>query len=253
MKIEGSSAVVTGGGSGLGAATARLLAQRGAAVHVFDRNRQAAEAVAAEIDGVALFGDVTSEADVAAALDTASAAGDGLRILINCAGIGVAGRILGKTGPMPLADFETVVRINLIGTFNMMRLAAERMSGLVERHDGARGVIVNTASVAAFEGQIGQAAYAASKGGIVSMALPAAREFARFGIRVNTVAPGIFLTPLLKNLPPETQQSLAAAIPYPSRLGDPAEFADAVRFIIENQYINGEVIRLDGATRMQPK
>lgn len=253
MRIEGSSAVVTGGGSGLGAATARLLARRGALVHVLDRNWQAAEAVAGEIGGVALAGDVTSEADVTAALDTAAAAGDGLRILVNCAGIGVAGRILGKAGPMPLADFETVIRINLVGTFNMMRLAAERMSGLAERDDGARGVIVNTASVAAFEGQIGQAAYAASKGGIVSMALPAARELARFGIRVNTVAPGIFMTPLLENLPVEAQQSLAAAIPYPARLGDPAEFADAVRFIIENQYINGEVIRLDGATRMQPK
>ena len=253
MKIEGSSAVVTGGGSGLGAATARLLAQEGAVVHVLDRNRQAAEAIAGEIGGVALAGDVTSEADAIAALDLAAAAGDGLRILVNCAGIGVAGRILARTGPMPLADFESVIRINLVGTFNMLRLAAERMSALPEREDGARGVIVNTASVAAFEGQIGQAAYAASKGGIVSMALPAAREFARFGIRVNTVAPGIFMTPLLENLPPEAQQSLAAAIPYPARLGDPAEFADAVRFIIENQYINGEVIRLDGATRMQPK
>jgi NAD(P)-dependent dehydrogenase (short-subunit alcohol dehydrogenase family) len=253
MKIEGSSAVITGGGSGLGAATACLLAQRGAAVHVFDRNRDAAEAVAAEIGGVALFGDVTSESDVAAALDVANTAGDGLRILVNCAGIGRAGRILGKAGPMPLADFETVIRINLVGTFNMLRLAAERMSGLPERDDKARGVIVNTASVAAFEGQVGQAAYAASKGGIVSMALPAAREFARFGIRVNTVAPGIFMTPLLHNLPTEAQESLAAAIPYPSRLGDPAEFADAVRFVIENQYLNGEVIRLDGAIRMQPK
>ncbi|MEO9298478.1 SDR family NAD(P)-dependent oxidoreductase [Devosia alba] len=253
MKIEGSSALVTGGGSGLGAATARLLAQRGAVVHVFDRNRQAAEAVAGEIGGVALAGDVTSEADAAAALDTAARAGDGLRILVNCAGIGVAGRILGKSGPMPLADFETVIRVNLVGTFNMMRLAAERMATLSERVDKARGVIVNTASVAAFEGQIGQAAYAASKGGIVSLALPAAREFARFGIRVNTVAPGIFMTPLLHNLPQEAQESLAAAIPYPSRLGDPAEFADAVRFAIENQYINGEVIRLDGALRMQPK
>ncbi|MDP2778873.1 SDR family NAD(P)-dependent oxidoreductase [Devosia sp.] len=253
MKIEGSSALVTGGGSGLGAATARLLAQRGAVVHVFDRNWQAAEAVAGEIGGVALAGDVTSEADAAAALDTAARAGDGLRILVNCAGIGVAGRILGKSGPMPLADFETVIRVNLVGTFNMMRLAAERMATLPEREDKARGVIVNTASVAAFEGQIGQAAYAASKGGIVSLALPAAREFARFGIRVNTVAPGIFMTPLLHNLPQEAQESLAAAIPYPSRLGDPAEFADAVRFVIENQYINGEVIRLDGALRMQPK
>jgi len=253
MKIAAASALVTGGGSGLGAATARLLAARGALVHVFDRNRAAAEAIAGEIGGVALAGDVTSEADAAAALDMANNAGDGLRILVNCAGIGVAGRILGKAGPMPLADFEAVIRVNLIGSFNMMRLAAERMAGLSEREDKARGVIVNTASVAAFEGQIGQAAYAASKGGIVSMALPAARELARFGIRVNTVAPGIFMTPLLQNLPEEAQQSLAAAIPYPARLGDPAEFADAVRFIIENQYINGEVIRLDGAIRMQPK
>jgi NAD(P)-dependent dehydrogenase (short-subunit alcohol dehydrogenase family) len=209
--------------------------------------------VAAEIGGVALVGDVVSEADAIAALDIANGAGDGLRILVNCAGIGVAGRILGKAGPMPLEDFERVIRINLVGTFNMMRLAAERMSALPEADDKARGVIVNTASVAAFEGQIGQAAYAASKGGIVSMALPAAREFARFGVRVNTVAPGIFMTPLLHNLPEEAQQSLAAAIPYPSRLGDPAEFADAVRFVIENQYINGEVIRLDGGIRMQPK
>ncbi|WP_193337338.1 SDR family NAD(P)-dependent oxidoreductase [Devosia beringensis] len=253
MKLEATSALVTGGGSGLGAATARLLARHGAMVHVFDRNREAAEAVAAEIGGVAVFGDVTSEADAAAALDVANAAGDGLRILVNCAGIGLAGRILGKAGPLPLADFETVIRINLVGSFNMLRLAAERMAGLAERDDKARGVIVNTASVAAFEGQIGQAAYAASKGGIVAMALPAAREFARFGIRVNTIAPGIFMTPLLANLPTEAQESLAAAIPFPARLGDPAEFADAVRFAVENNYLNGEVIRLDGAIRLQPK
>jgi NAD(P)-dependent dehydrogenase (short-subunit alcohol dehydrogenase family) len=253
MKLDATSALVTGGGSGLGAATARLLSQHGAIVHVFDRNRSAAEAVAAEIGGVALLGDVTSELDAAAALDVANAAGDGLRILVNCAGVGLAGRILGKAGPLPLADFESVIRINLVGSFNMLRLAAERMAGLPERDDRARGVIVNTASVAAFEGQIGQAAYAASKGGIVAMALPAAREFARFGIRVNTIAPGIFMTPLLANLPEEAQHSLAAAIPFPARLGDPAEFAHAVRFVIENNYINGEVIRLDGAIRLQPK
>lgn len=253
MKIEGTSALVTGGGSGLGEATARLLAARGAIVHVFDLSGEAANRVAGEIGGVAIAGDVTSEADASAALEKANGAGDGLRILVNCAGIGTAGRILGREGPMPLANFERVIRVNLIGTFNMMRLAAERMAALDERDDKARGVIVNTASVAAFEGQIGQAAYAASKGGIVSMALPAAREFSRFGIRVNTVAPGIFLTPLLHSLPEEAQESLAAAIPYPARLGDPAEFADAVRFVIENQYVNGEVIRLDGGIRMQPK
>lgn len=253
MRIEGSSAFVTGGGSGLGEASARMLAKLGAIVHIFDRNEEAARKVAKDIGGVALAGDVTSEDDASRALDIAAKAGDGLRILVNCAGIGTAGRILGKGGPMPLGDFEKVIRINLIGTFNMMRLAAERMSQAKEREDKARGVVVNTASVAAFEGQIGQAAYAASKGGIVSLALPAAREFSRFGIRVNTVAPGIFLTPLLYELPEGAQQSLAAAIPYPSRLGDPGEFADAVRFLIENQYINGEVIRLDGALRMQPR
>ncbi len=253
MKISGSSAIVTGAGSGLGAATARLLAGLGAIVHVFDRDGAAARKMAEEIGGVAVEGDVTSETDAARAVDMAAKAGDGLRILVNCAGIGPAGRILSKTGPMPLGDFARVININLIGTFNMLRLASARMAEATERDDHARGVIVNTASVAAFEGQLGQAAYAASKGGIVSLALPAARELARFGIRVNTVAPGIFLTPLLASLPQETQDSLGAAIPYPSRLGDPAEFADAVRFLIENQYMNGEVIRLDGAIRMQPR
>lgn len=253
MKIAGSSAIVTGAGSGLGAATARLLAQLGAQVHVFDRDAAAAETIAAEIGGIAVAGDVTSEEDAARAIDEAAKAEGGLRILVNCAGIGTAGRVLSKDGPMPLADFERIIRVNLIGTFNMMRLAAARMAEAPEREDKARGVIVNTASVAAFEGQIGQAAYAASKGGIVSMALSAARELARFGIRVNTIAPGIFLTPLLHSLPQEAQESLAAAIPYPSRLGDPSEFADAVRFVIENQYVNGEVIRLDGAIRMQPR
>ncbi|MBX9458142.1 MAG: SDR family oxidoreductase [Rhizobium sp.] len=253
MKIAGSSAIVSGSASGLGAATARLLASLGARVHVFDRDGAAAQTVADEIGGVAIQGDVTSEADAARAIDAAAGVGDGLRILVNCAGIGTAGRLLSRDGPMPLADFERVIRVNLIGSFNMMRLAASRMAEAPERDDKARGVIVNTASVAAFEGQVGQVAYAASKGGIVSMALPAARELARFGIRVNTIAPGIFLTPLLEGLPGEVQDSLAAAIPYPSRLGDPAEFADAVRFVIENQYMNGEVIRLDGAIRMQPR
>ncbi|MBW8283488.1 MAG: SDR family NAD(P)-dependent oxidoreductase [Rhizobium sp.] len=253
MRIEGSSALVTGGGSGLGEATARMLAARGAIVHVMDLNEAAAARVAGEIGGVAIVGDVSSETDAERAISGAGQAGDGLRILVNCAGIGPAARVLGRDGPMPLGDFERVIRINLIGTFNMMRLAAARMAELPERDDKARGVIVNTASVAATDGQIGQAAYSASKGAIVSMALPAARELARFGIRVNTIAPGIFATPLLKSLPGDVQQSLAAAIPYPSRLGEPAEYADAVRFCIENQYLNAEVIRLDGAIRMQPK
>ena len=253
MKIAGASALVTGGASGLGEATARMLAARGAIVHILDRNREAGEKLAGEIGGAAFSGDVTDEADAKFALNVAAGVGDGLRILVNCAGIGTAGRILGREGPLPLADFERVIRVNLIGTFNMMRLAAARMAEAPECEDGARGVIVNTASVAAFDGQVGQAAYAASKGGIVSLALPAARELARFGIRVNTVAPGIFLTPLLHALPEEVQQSLAAQIPYPPRLGDPAEFADTVRYLIENQYVNGEVIRLDGAIRMQAR
>jgi NAD(P)-dependent dehydrogenase (short-subunit alcohol dehydrogenase family) len=253
MKIAGSSALVTGAGSGLGAATARLLAGLGARVYVFDRDAAAAETVATEIGGVAVAGDVTSEEDASRAVDEAAGAPDGLRILVNCAGIGTAGRVLSKNGPMPLADFERVVRINLIGTFNMMRVAAARMAEAPEQEDKSRGVIVNTASVAAFEGQVGQAAYAASKGGIVSLALPAARELARFGIRVNTIAPGIFLTPLLHTLPEEAQQSLAAAIPHPQRLGDPREFADAVRFAIENPYINGEVLRIDGGLRLQAR
>ena len=253
MRIEGSSALVTGAGSGLGEATARMLAGRGAIVHVMDLNAAAAERVASEIGGVAITGDVASEADAERAVEIAGKAGDGLRILVNCAGIGPAARIIGREGPMPLGDFERVIRVNLIGSFNMLRLAAAHMTALPERDDKARGAIVNTASVAATDGQIGQAAYAASKGAITSMALPAARELARFGIRVNTIAPGIFATPLLQSLPPEVQQSLAAAIPYPSRLGEPSEYADAVRFCIENQYLNAEVIRLDGAIRMQPK
>lgn len=253
MRIEGSSALVTGAGSGLGEATARMLAGRGAIVHVMDLNAAAAARVAGEIGGVAIAGDVASEADVQRAVTTAGEAGDGLRILVNCAGIGPAARIIGREGPMPLGDFERVIRVNLIGSFNMLRLAAAHMTALPERDDKARGTIVNTASVAATDGQIGQTAYAASKGAIISMALPAARELARFGIRVNTIAPGIFATPLLQSLPPEVQQSLAAAIPYPSRLGEPSEYADAVRFCIENQYLNAEVIRLDGAIRMQPK
>ena len=253
MRIEGSSALVTGAGSGLGEATARMLASRGAIVHVMDLNAAAAARVADEIGGVAITGDVASEADAERAVKTAGEAGDGLRILVNCAGIGPAARVIGREGPMPLSDFEHVIRVNLIGSFNMLRLAAAHMSQLAERDDKARGAIINTASVAATDGQIGQAAYAASKGAIISMALPAARELARFGIRVNTIAPGIFATPLLQSLPPEVQQSLAAAIPYPSRLGEPSEYADAVRFCIENQYLNAEVIRLDGAIRMQPK
>lgn len=245
MEISGKTALVTGGGSGLGAATARLLAEQGAQVILLDRDSGSAEALARGIGGIAMPGDVTSSDDVQAAIDAGETPP---RIVVNCAGIGTAGRVVGRDGPMPLETFEQVIRVNLIGTFNVCRLAAAALS-----EAGLDGAFVNTASVAAFEGQIGQAAYAASKGGIVSMALPMAREFARFGIRVNTIAPGIFVTPLLGTLPAEAQTALAASIPYPNRLGQPEEFARTVRYCIEMDYLNGEVIRLDGATRLAPK
>ncbi|MFZ2099268.1 MAG: 3-hydroxyacyl-CoA dehydrogenase [Oricola sp.] len=253
MKLEGAGAIVTGGASGLGRAVAELFAGAGAKVVVFDLNAEAAAKTAQEIGGVAVAGDVANEEDADRAVDEVIESFGNLRILVNCAGVGTAGRIVGREGPQPLADFEKVIRINLIGSFNMLRVAAARMSAQEPLEDNERGVIVNTASVAAFDGQIGQAAYAASKGGIVSMALPAARELARFGIRVNTIAPGIFLTPLLQSLPEEVQTSLGASIPFPSRLGKPAEFAELVRFMVENRYLNGEVVRLDGAIRMAPK
>ncbi|MFV0244219.1 MAG: SDR family NAD(P)-dependent oxidoreductase [Qingshengfaniella sp.] len=253
MKIAGTSALITGGGSGLGAATAQMLADKGARVAILDRDEAAATAMADQIGGLACAGDVTSEEDVTAALDATSATHGAPRIVVNCAGIGTAARIVGRDGPMPLADFERIIRINLIGTFNILRLSAARMMDLDPIEASGRGVIVNTASVAADDGQIGQAAYAASKGAIKSLALPAAREFARAGIRVNTIAPGIFRTPLLAGLPQEAQDSLAAQIPFPSRLGDPAEFAAAVLFCVETDYLNAEIIRLDGAIRMQAK
>lgn len=253
MKLEGAGAIVTGGASGLGRAVVEMLAEAGAKPVIFDLNAEAASEVAKAVGGVAVAGDVANEEDADRAVDTAVESFGDLRILVNCAGIGTAGRIVGREGPLPLAEFEKVIRVNLIGSFNMLRVAAARMTAQEPLEDNERGVIVNTASVAAFDGQIGQAAYAASKGGIVSMALPAARELARFGVRVNTIAPGIFMTPLLESLPEEVQQSLGAAIPYPSRLGDPKEFADLVRFMIGNHYLNGEVVRLDGAIRMAPK
>ena len=245
MQISGKTALVTGGGSGLGAATARCLAAEGAFVIVVDRDADAATGVAQEVGGIAATADVTDETAIANALNAASATP---QIIVNCAGIGTAARVVGREGPMSLDAFRTVINVNLVGTFNVCRLAAARMA-----EAGLAGTIVNTASVAAFEGQIGQAAYAASKGGIVSLALPMAREFARFGIRVNTIAPGIFVTPLLGTLPQEAQTALAAGIPYPSRLGEPDEFARTVQFCIEMDYLNGEVIRLDGATRLAPK
>jgi NAD(P)-dependent dehydrogenase (short-subunit alcohol dehydrogenase family) len=253
MDPTGLTALVTGGGSGLGAAVARALSKRGAKVAVVDRNAAAAEAVAADIGGLAAACDVTDGEGADAAFDAIEAAFGPVRILVNCAGIGVAQRIVGKTGPQPLADFERVIRVNLIGTFNMMRLASARMMALDPIGEAGRGVIVSTASVAAYDGQIGQAAYAASKGGVVALTLPAAREMAQFGIRVMAIAPGLFKTPLLEALPIEAQQSLAAAIPFPRRLGAPDEFGQLVCHIVDNDYLNGEVIRFDGALRMAPK
>ena len=253
MEIRGHAAIVTGGGSGLGGATARMLAGAGAKVAIFDVNQQAAAEVAADIKGLAVPCDVADSASTEAAFAKATAAHGPARILINCAGIGTAKRIVGKEGPMPLGDYERIIRVNLIGTFNAMRLAAAAMSTLDPLTDGERGVIVSTASVAAFEGQIGQAAYASSKGGVVSLVMPAAREFAQFGVRVNAIAPGIFLTPMLMGLTPQAQESLAASLPFPKKLGDPAQFAALVRHLIENSYINGEVIRIDAALRMAPR
>lgn len=253
MQIDGTSVLVTGAGSGLGEATARMLAARGAKVAILDRDAAKGSAVAAEIGGVSAAGDVTSEADVNAALDGATSAHGVPRIVVNCAGIGTAGRVLGRDGPLALEAFQRTINVNLIGTFNVLRLASARMAEAEPLEDGERGVVINTASVAAFDGQIGQAAYAASKGGIVAMSLPIARELARVGVRVNVIAPGIFLTPLLYTLPEEAQKALAAGIPFPQRLGDPAEFADTVCFMAQNRYINGECVRLDGSARLAPK
>ena len=253
MEIKGHAAVVTGGASGLGAATAEELARAGANVACLDVNLDGARAAAERIGGCAVRCDVTDGEQAAAALAQARDQHGAARILINCAGVGPAKRIVGRDGPMPLADFERVIAINLIGTFNMMRLAAADMQNLSPLADEERGVIISAASVAAFEGQIGQAAYSASKGGVAALMLPAAREFAQFGIRVNAIAPGIFHTPMLMALPEEAQKSLAAAVPFPKLLGRPDQFAALARHIIENTYINGEVIRLDGALRMAPR
>ena len=253
MQIGETAAMVTGGASGLGAATARLLAREGAKVAVLDRNVDAGERIAREIGGAFCCCDVTEPQSVEAALAKAAAAHGAARILVNCAGIGTAARIVGRDGPMPLDAFEKVVRVNLIGMFNVTRLAATAMSDLEPTTTGERGVIISAASVAAYDGQIGQAAYAASKGGIVALTLPAARELARFGIRVLAIAPGLFCTPLLEELPAETQAVLAASIPFPARLGAPEEFAALVAAMVTNPYLNGEVVRLDGALRMAPK
>ncbi len=253
MQLEGLAAVVTGGGSGLGAATATHLAGLGCKVAVADLNQAAAEAQAGRIGGLAIGCDVADAASAQAAFATARAAHGPVRILVNCAGIGTAGRIVGRDGPLQLAAFERVIRVNLIGSFNMLRLAAVEMSDAEPLDEGERGVIVNTASIAAYEGQVGQPAYAASKGGIVGMTLPAARELARVGVRVVTIAPGLFQTPMVDGLPADAQAALAAGIPFPARLGRPVEYAELVEHIVRNRFLNGEVIRLDGALRMPPR
>jgi NAD(P)-dependent dehydrogenase (short-subunit alcohol dehydrogenase family) len=254
MKIEGQAALVTGGASGLGEATARELARLGAKVAVLDVNLAQAEKVAAEIGGVACQCDITNTDSLSAALAKAAQAHGPARILMNIAGIGSAKRVVQKDGSAaPLEDFARVINVNLIGTYNVSRLFAAECAKLAPLEDGERGVMMFTASVAAFDGQVGQQAYSASKGGLVGMTLPMARDLAQHGIRVCTVAPGLFSTPLMRQLPEAVQQSLAASIPFPPRLGKPEEFAQLACHIVTNTHLNGEVIRLDGALRMAPR
>ena len=252
MQLNGQSAIVTGAASGLGAETARQLARAGARVAVLDLNMDLAQAVAKDCGGVAISCDVSDAASAEAAVHAAAERHGPARVLVNCAGIAPAKRIVGRDGPMPLQEFAKVIQVNLVGTFNMIRLAAAGMLQL-EPLAEIRGVIVSTASVAAFEGQIGQAAYSASKGGVAALTLPAAREFAQFGVRVMAIAPGVMQTPMVTGMPEEVQQSLGASVPFPKRLGRPSEFAALVQHIVENDYLNGEVIRLDGAIRMTPR
>ncbi len=252
MQLSDTAAIVTGGASGLGAATAAAFAAHGARVFALDLP-EAVEA-AAPVDGVELVGtDVTDPASVQAAVDAAASAGVPLRSVVNCAGIGPSARILGRAGTHDLALYAKVVQVNLVGTFNVMTLAAERIAQTPELEDGQRGVIVNTASIAAYDGQIGQAAYASSKGGIVGLTLPAARDLAQYGIRVNTIAPGIVATPMLATVSEEFRASLAAGVPFPKRLARPEEFAQLALVMVEHEYLNGEVVRMDGALRMAPQ
>jgi NAD(P)-dependent dehydrogenase (short-subunit alcohol dehydrogenase family) len=253
MHPSGYAALVTGGGSGLGRATAAKLAALGAKVAILDINVEAANEVAAKIGGIAIACDVADADETAAAIVQARDRFGPARILINCAGIAPARRVVGRDGPMPLEDFVRVINVNLVGTFNAIRLAAHAMSTLDPLEDGERGVIVSTASVAAYDGQIGQAAYSASKGGVVSMMLPIARELSQFGVRLCAIAPGIFNTPMVSGMSEEVQQSLAASIPFPKALGRPEQYADLALHIIENRYLNGEVIRLDGGVRLAPR
>lgn len=255
MKLEDVRAVVSGGASGLGLATARRIVAEGGKVTLLDLNDEKGRAAVAELGAAAsyLHLDVTDEAGAVAAMAQAQEHMDGLNAAVSCAGIIGAGRTLGREGPMSLANFSTTIRINLIGTFNVVKAAANLMQHNAPGEDGERGVIVNTASISAFEGQIGQAAYSASKGGVVGMTLPMARELARFGIRVMTIAPGVFWTPMVDGMPDAVRVSLEATIPFPARLGRPEEYADLVAYILGNGYLNGETIRLDGATRLAPK
>lgn len=256
MQLSSARAVITGGVSGLGFAVARHLVAHGGKVALFDVNADKGAAAVAELGaGNACFfrTDVSDEAQVQANVAAAKDAMGGLNVAVNCAGILGAGRVLGKTGPMPLAQFSTTVMVNLVGSFNVAKACADLMQHNEASAEGERGVIVNTASVAAYEGQIGQAAYSASKGGVVGMTLPMARELARFGIRVMTIAPGVFWTPMVDGMPDAVRTSLEATIPFPARLGRPEEYADLVGYILGNGYLNGETIRLDGATRLAPK
>jgi NAD(P)-dependent dehydrogenase (short-subunit alcohol dehydrogenase family) len=253
MQIEGSSALVVGGASGLGEATARRLHERGALVTIADVNADKGTALASELDIEFVACDVREEGQVQDAVKRAATAEGGLRIAVCCAGIGWAQKVAGSKGPHPLLPFETTIQINLIGTFNVLRFAATAMIASEPLSDGERGVCVNTASIAAYDGQIGQIAYSASKGGVVGMTLPAARDLAGQGIRVNTIAPGLFDTPLLAALPEEAREELGAGVPFPKRLGDPTEYALLACHIVENRMLNGEVIRLDGALRMPPR
>lgn len=254
MNIQGNIALVTGGGSGLGAATARELARLGAKVAVLDVNTEGAKSIASEIGGIAVTCDITDSISVSNALAEIKTQLGTPRIIMNVAGIGTAKRIISKDGsPAPLEDFEKVIKVNLIGAYNVTRLAAAEIAKLDPLADNERGIVVNTASIAAFDGQIGQQAYSASKGGLVSMTLPMARDLAQYGIRVMTIAPGLFLTPLMHTLPKEIQDSLGNSIPFPKRLGHPEEFGSLAAYIVTNTHLNGEVIRLDGAVRLAPR
>lgn len=253
MQIAESSALVVGGASGLGEATARALHERGALVTIADVNAEKGQALSEELGLQFVPCDVREESQVEAAVAQAAAVAGGLRISVCCAGTGWAQKVAGSKGPHPLLPFETIIQINLIGTFNALRFAAAAMIGVEPREDGERGVCINTASIAAFDGQVGQVAYSASKGGVVGMTLPTARDLSQYGIRVNTIAPGLFDTPLLAALPEEARQALGAGVPFPQRLGTPPEYAQLACQIVENRMLNGETIRLDGALRMPPR